>query len=111
VGSNKEYLTKEEAERFFQMIQSKDMEVVHLALDMILADNNIYLPYRYNDQGAHRLKEALDNAACDIRIVERTWLAHRPEYVPVERRSKALQKRLNHVRAKQTLAWDWRLIE
>lgn len=106
----KDFLTKAQAESFFEMLQAKDMEIVHMALDMIL-NADVYLPYRYNDQGPHRLKAALEAVTPDIKGNGREWIDNKWINVPYTAKSKELQKRLNRVRAKQTLPWDWRLIE
>lgn len=101
----REYLTFDEAENFFTMLKSLDLDIVHLALDMIL-NSHLYLPYRYNDQGEHRLKAALEATTPDIKPYVKWNDANR-----VFKHSDALKKRLNQVRAKQTLPWSWRLIE
>ena len=107
-----DFLTKEQADLFFSMLKAKETDVVHFALDMIL-NSDVYLPYRYNSQGEKRLKEELEMTTPDIRHIQRVWSREtgKLEGIPTEEFSKCLQKRLNRVRMKHTIPWDWRLIE
>ncbi len=100
-----DFLTKDEAESFFSMLQATDLSIVHMALDMIL-NSDLYLPYRYNDQGEHRLKAGLEAVTPDIKPYS-SW----GKPAKLIKHSDYMKKRLNRVRAKQTLPWDWRLIE
>lgn len=85
---NKEFFTEAEAQSFFNMVSSKDINLVNFALDMMIT-TELFLPYRYNERGG-KLPEILKGIKTDC-----------PWYTTMTR-SEQLQKKINCVRAKHT---------
>lgn len=97
-------MTEEEAQGFFKMIQSSNLEAVNLAFDMLI-DSGLMLPYRYNEVGGGTLRSALSKVPYDTY----TWKGNLYKKVPW--RSDALQRKINLIRERHTLPWDWRQVK